>query len=250
MTAINSAIDYASNDAIAHITITRPDARNAINNDVVQGLHEAWKRFAQSDDVRVAILSAQGDQAFSAGADLKNLPQNVWLAMPNLSVPCDKPIIVAVNGFAVGAGATAVMLADMAVAEEHASFIYPEAKIGAFAGVMAGFAPRMQYKAGLEWMLTGDPMTAQRAYEIGLVNRLAPKGQGKAVALEIATKIAANAPLVVTAMKNISRSVLPKSSTELYYPQRVMLDGIAQSDDIKEGVASFKEKRPPKFTGR
>lgn len=249
MTAINAAIDYESADAVARITITRAEMRNAINNEVVQGLHEAWRRFAQSDD-RVAVLSAQGDQAFSSGADLKDLPRDVWLAMPNLSVPCDKPIIAAVNGFAVGAGATAVMLADMAVAEEHATFIYPEAKVGAFAGIMGGFAPRMQYKAGLEWLMTGDSMTAQRAYEIGLVNRLAPRGQGLAVALEVAAKIARNAPLVVQAMKNISRSVLPKSSTELYYPQRVILDRIAQSADLQEGVASFREKRPPKFTGR
>ncbi|NML43012.1 crotonase [Ramlibacter sp. G-1-2-2] len=249
MTAINAAIAYESRDAIALITITRPEARNAINNDVVQGLHEAWRRFAQSED-RVAILNAQGEQAFSAGADLKDLPRDVWLAMPNLSVPCDKPIIAVVNGFAVGAGATAVMLADMAVAEEHASFIYPEAKIGAFAGIMGGFAPRMQYKAGLEWLMTGDPMNAQRAYEIGLVNRLAPKGQGLGVALEVAGKIARNAPLVVQAMKSISRSVLPKSSTETYYPQRVMLDRIAQSEDQKEGVASFREKRAPQFKGR
>jgi len=249
VTAINAAIDYESADAVARITITRAEMRNAINNEVVQGLHEAWRRFAQSDD-RVAVLSAQGDQAFSSGADLKDLPRDVWLAMPNLSVPCDKPIIAAVNGFAVGAGATAVMLADMAVAEEHATFIYPEAKVGAFAGIMGGFAPRMQYKAGLEWLMTGDSMTAQRAYEIGLVNRLAPRGQGLAVALEVAAKIARNAPLVVQAMKNISRSVLPKSSTELYYPQRVILDRIAQSADLQEGVASFREKRPPKFTGR
>jgi enoyl-CoA hydratase len=243
------AITYTSKDGIARIVINRADARNSINNDVVQGLHQAWKRFAREDD-RVAVLGAAGEQAFSAGADLKDLPRDVWLSMPNLSVPCDKPIICAVNGFAVGAGATMVMLADMAVAEEQASFIYPEAKIGAFAGVMAGFPPRMQYKAGLEWLMTGDPMTAQRAYEIGLVNRVVPKGQSMETALGIATKIAANAPLVVQAMKSIARSTLPKSSTELYYPQRAMLDGISGSEDIKEGVASFKEKRAPRFTGR
>jgi len=243
-----SAVTYESQDGIARIIINRPEARNSINNELVQGLNAAWKRFAREDD-RVAVLGAAGDYAFSVGADLKDLPRDVWLAMPNLSVPCDKPIIGAVNGFAIGAGATMIMLADMAVAEEQAQFIYPEAKIGAFAGVMAGFPPRMQYKAGLEWLMTGDVMTAQRAYEIGLVNRVVPKGQALKTALEIAAKIAANAPLVVQAMKSIARSTLPKSSTELYYPQRAMLDGIANSADIKEGIASFREKRPARFTG-
>ena len=242
-------ITYESRDGIAIITINRAEARNAINNAVVNGLQAAWRRFAQEDD-RVAVLTAAGEHAFSAGADLKDLPKDVWLAMPNLSVPCDKPVICAVNGFAVGAGATIVMLADMAVAEDQAQFIYPEAKLGAFAGVMAGFPPRMQYKAALEWLMTGDPMTAQRAYEIGLVNRLAPKGQGLKVALEVAAKIAGNAPLVVQAMKSIARSTLPRSSTELYYPQREMLEGIARSADLQEGVASFKEKRQARFTGR
>jgi len=98
--------------------------------------------------------------------------------------------------------------------------------------------------------MTGDPMTAQRAYEVGLVNRVVPKGQAMTVAMEIAAKIAGNAPLVVQAMKSIALSTLPVSSTAQHYPQRVMLDRIANSEDIKEGVASFKEKRPPKFTGR
>lgn len=244
-----SEVTYESRDGIARITINRADARNAINNAVIDGLQAAWRRFAHEED-RVAVLGAAGEQAFSAGADLKDLPKDMWLAMPNLSVPCDKPVICAVNGFAVGAGSTMVMLADMAVAEEQALFIYPEAKIGAFAGVMAGFPPRMQYKAGLEWLMTGDPMTAQRAYEIGLVNRLVPKGQSMQVALEVAAKIAANAPLVVQAMKAIARSTLQRSSTELYYPQREVLERIAQSADMQEGVASFKEKRPARFTGR
>jgi len=245
-----SEVRYESKDGIAIITINREAQRNSINSAVVQGLHAAWKRFAQADEDRVAVACAAGDKAVSAGADLKGMPKDIWLGMPNLSVPCNKPFIAAVNGFAVGAGATLVMLADIAVADESAQFIYPEAKIGAFAGVMAGYPPRMQYKAGLEWLMTGDPMTAQRAYEIGLVNRLAPRGQSLKVALEVARKIAANAPLVVQAMKSIARSTLVPSSTERYYPQRDMLEGIAKSDDIKEGVASFKEKRAPRFTGR
>ena len=245
-----AAVLYESMNGIARITIQRPEARNAIDNEVVQGMQAAWQRFAQDANDRVAVLHGAGDQAFTSGADLKDLPRDIWLAMPNLSVPCDKPIIAAVNGVAVGAGATMVMLADMAVADEEARFIYPEARIGAFAGVMAGFPPRMQYKAGLEWLMTGDPMSAQRAYEIGLVNRLAARGQALAVALEVAGRIAANAPLVVQAMKSIARRTRPASPTELYYPQQRLLQGIANSHDLREGVASFKEKRPPHFTGR
>ena len=245
-----AAVLYESMNGIARITIHRPEARNAIDNEVVQGMQAAWQRFAQDADDRVAVLHGAGEQAFTSGADLKDMPRDIWLAIPNLSVPCDKPIIAAVNGFAVGAGATMVMLSDMAVADEEARFIYPEAKIGAFAGVMAGFPPRMQYKAGLEWLMTGDPMSAQRAYEIGLVNCLAARGQALAVALEVAGRIAANAPLVVQAMKSIARRTLPASPTELYYPQQRLLQGIANSDDLREGVASFKEKRPPHFTGR
>lgn len=245
-----TAVLYESKDGIARITINRPEARNAINNDMVQGLQAAWQRFAQDAGDRVAVVHGAGEQAFTSGADLKDMPRDIWLAMPNLSLPCDKPIIAAVSGFAVGAGSTLVMLADMAVADEEARFIYPEAKIGAFAGVMAGFPPRLQYKAGLEWLMTGDPMTAQRAYEIGLVNRVAPKGQALTVAMELAAKIAGNAPLVVQAMKSIARRTLPSSPTELYYPQHRLIQGIANSEDIKEGVASFKEKRPPRFTGR
>ena len=244
-----SCVLYESQDGIARITLNRPEARNAINNEMVTELQLAWQRFATEDD-RVAVLSAAGDLAFSAGADLKDMPREFWLAMPNLSVPCNKPIIAAVNGVAVGGAATMVMLADMAVAEEHAQFIYPEAKIGAFAGVMAGFPPRIQFKAGLEWLMTGDPMDAKRAYEIGLVNRIAPKGQSLETAMSLATKIAGNAPLVVQAMKSIALGTLPPSPTALYYPQRRMLDTISSSTDLKEGIASFKEKRAPRFAGR
>ena len=98
-------VRYESHDRVVLITIDRAAQRNSINNAVVEGLHEAWRRFAQDSD-RVAILTGAGDQAFSAGADLKDPPGDIWLAMPNLSVPCDKPMIAAVGGYAIGAGAT------------------------------------------------------------------------------------------------------------------------------------------------
>lgn len=244
-----SAVRYESRDGIAVITIDREAQRNSVNNEVVQGLHAAWQRFALEGD-RVAVLTGAGHQCFCAGADLKDLPRDIWLAMPNLAVPCDKPVIAAVTGYAIGAGATMVMLADMAVCSDDASFIYPEAKVGAFAGVMGGFPARMPYKVGLEWALTGDPLSAQRAYEIGFVNKVCAKGAQLATAMALAQKIAANAPLVVRTMKHLALETLPRNPMATYYPHKQLLDGIANSHDQQEGVAAFREKRAPRFEGR
>lgn len=244
-----AAVRYEASDGIALITIDRPDHRNSVNNEVVRGLHDAWTRFAE-DDNRVAVLTGAGDQGFCAGADLKDPPQDIWLAMPNLAVPCDKPVIAAVAGYAIGAGATMVMLADMAVCASNASFVYPEAKVGAFAGVMGGFPARMPYKVGFEWATIGDPMNAQRAYEIGFVNKVCEPGRQVEVAMEYARRLAANAPLVVRTMKHLATRTLPANPMATYYPTRARLEGIARSDDMKEGVAAFKEKRAPRFQGK
>lgn len=244
-----SAVVYESHNHIAVITINRPDKRNAINTEVVHGLHAAWQRFAASEE-RVAVITGAGDQAFSAGADTNDLPTSIWLAMPNLAVECAKPIIAAVSGYAVGAGATLIMLADMVVATEDAQFVYPEAKLGAFAGLMGSFPTRLPYKQGLQWILTGDPMTAQRAYEIGLVNEVCASGEHLTSAMQLAGKIAENAPLVVQAMKRLALDTLPDNPVASYYRQKHMLDGIAQSVDLQEGLAAMRGKRNPNFRGR
>lgn len=242
-------VTYDSCDGIALITINRPERRNAMNPAVVRGLTQAWERFDAGDDL-VAVLTGAGNDAFCTGADLKELPGEVWRALPNLAVPTDKPIIAALSGYAIGGGCTLSLYADMIVASESTQLIYPEAKVGMFQGIMGGFPKKLPYSVGLEWIMTGDPMSAQRAYELGFVNRLCKVGEQVDVALELARKIAANAPLVVRAMKHLALKTLPVSPMDEFYPQKRILDAIAKSQDAEEGVRAFNEKRIPKFTGR
>ncbi|MAM40784.1 MAG: crotonase [Erythrobacter sp.] len=242
------AVTYESSDGVAIITIDRADKRNAINRQVCQGLSGAWQRFARDDD-KVAILAAAGDQAFCAGADLKDFPGEIWQAVPNLGVPCDKPIIAAIGGYAVGAGCSLALYSDMVIASETATFIYSEGSIGVFQGLMGGFPRKMPYGVGLEWTLTGEPMTARRAYEIGFVNKVCTPGQQLDVALDLARTIASKAPLVVQELKSMALKTLPASPMDVFYPQKHRLDTIANSDDAEEGRSAFAEKRPPNFKG-
>ncbi len=241
-------LSYEVQDGIAVITLHRPEVRNALGNDTVAQLHAAWQRFADSDE-RVAVLCAEGGH-FCAGADLKNLPENVLMGFPNLAVPTDKPIILAVSGYVIGAGASMVLLSDMCVAASDTQFIYPEAKIGAFQGLMGGFPARLPIKAGMQWTMTGLPMSAQRAYELGFVNEVCEPGQQLERALVLARAIAANAPLVVRALKTLALQTVAKGPVEQNFRNAVMIEGIMKSADKGEGVRAFAEKRPPKFTGQ
>lgn len=240
-------ITYDSNDRVAIITLNRPDVHNAINTRAAQLLHEAWRRFENSDDL-VAILAGQGGN-FCAGGDISDMPDNVQLAMPNLSVPCNKPIIAAVSGYVIGAGSTMVMLSDMCVAASDAIFMYPEAKVGAFAGLMGGFPSRMPYKAGLAWTLTGDPMDANRAYALNFVNEVCPPGEQLERAMVLARKIVANAPLVVQALKKMALETLPRGPSEQSFSNEMLLRKIRQSTDYEEGLKARKDKRAPVFKG-
>ncbi|MFA5488242.1 MAG: enoyl-CoA hydratase-related protein [Candidimonas sp.] len=242
-------VTYESQDGIALITINRPQKRNAINPAVVQELSQAWERFDAEDDL-VAVLTGAGNDAFCAGADLKELPGEVWRALPNFAVPTDKPIIAALSGYAIGGGCTLAFYADMLVASESTQFIYPEAKIGMFQGIMGGFPKKLPYAIGLEWIMTGEPMSARRAYELGFVNKVCKVGEQVDAALVMARKIATSAPLVVRTMKHLALKTLPTSPMDEFYPQKRMLEAIAKSQDAEEGVRAVKEKRTPKFTGR
>lgn len=241
-------VTYEVQGRIAVITLCRPQARNALRQQTVDQLHAAWERFSKGDEF-VAVLCAQGAH-FCAGADLKDMPDDVLLAMPNLAVACDKPVILAVSGYVVGAGSSMVLMADMAVAASDTQFVYPEAKVGAFQGLMGGFPARMPIKVGMQWTMTGAPMSAQRAHEIGFVNEVCEPGQQFDRAMALAQAIAANAPLVVRALKVLARQTVPKGPVEQGYDNKMMLDGIFSSADRSEGIAAFSQKRAPQFTGR
>lgn len=245
MTAVLTSVD----GSIFLITLNRPAKRNAWNQDLVDGLTQAWVDF-ESSEAMVCVVKAEGP-SFSAGLDLQaSLKSSDDGALPNLAVPCNKPIIVATEGACLGMACSFVLMCDMVVYGEGAFFAYLEPKMGVYGGLMAGFAGRFLYRPGLQWMMTGERMGAQRAYEIGMINEVVPDGMAFERALAIAKQISENAPLVIQSMKSLAMKTLPMGPAEVHYRDLCMLDAIRKSDDYIEGVAALRERRPAKFKGR
>lgn len=243
-----ASVTYESNEGIALITLRRRERRNALNGALAEGLADAWQRLQAGAD-RVAVLAADGAD-FSVGADIDDVPAAFWRAVPGVGIELDKPIVAAVQGWCVGGAIVLVQMCDLCVAEPDAKFYYPEAKLGLTAGLISAVVERMPHKIAMEFMLVGDPMPAQRAYEIGFINRIAAPGQALEEAMHYARKLAANAPLVVSTLKRQALATMPRSPVENYYRLKGALDRIAASDDFKEGVAAFKARRKPRFEGK
>lgn len=244
---MSKLVTYEVQGHVAVITLRRPEQRNAINAEMSALLHEYWQRLAASDQ-RVALLCADGDH-FCAGVDVSDASKEAWKGVPNVGVSLDKPLITAVQGWAVGAGFTLTMMSDLCIVDETAKFLFPEAKVGVFGGITASLVARVPHKPALEFMLLGEPLGAERAYQIGMVNRVVKANQARQKALEWAEHIADLAPLVVRAIKRDTLMTLPKSPAERAYPVTGLFANIAESDDFKEGAAAFKEKRKPRFHG-
>ena len=206
---MSDAVLYALIEpGIAVITINRPDQRNCLSHEVREGLRTAWQRFEADDEARIAILTGSGDKAFCAGGDLKEMvekqlrvPPRDMFPQPYENIRLSKPTIAAVNGVAFAGGWMIAQGCDLCVASTNAKFAITEVKVGRGSPWSAPLIHMIPQRIYMEIVLTGKPITAQRAYEIGLVNRLAEPGQALDAAIALAREVLEGAPLSVKAAR-------------------------------------------------
>ncbi len=230
-------------------TIDRPQRKNAICKDTALELQAGFTAFDRSDQ-RVAVITGAGDDAFSSGADVANLPE-LWRCIPGAGFTTDKPIIAATAGWVVGGAMVLTMMCDVLIAAENTRFSYPEAKLGFTGGMIAGLAARIPHKVAMDIMLLGRTVEARRAYDVGLVTDVVAVGRQVAVALEHAQALASAAPLVLQTLKRfVNQQVLPKGPSELMAEAIRQLKVVNEGEDAEEGRRAFREKRPPTYNGR
>ena len=251
-------IRYEKRDHVAVVTIDRPDAMNALTVEMLGALDAAFVEFEGDDDLWVAILTASGDRAFCTGMDLKE-------AIPLLTSGDElgyedhtkrqfsdvfKPIIAAVNGLCIAGGMEMLAGTDLRVAAEHATFGLGEVRWGLVpAGGSHIRIPRqIPWALAMELLLTGDPIDARRAYEIGLVNRVVPADELMPTSLKLADRICKNGPLAVRTSKQIAVRALGLEAG--FVLEKALASKVFASDDAQEGPRAFAEKRKPRFTGR
>ena len=246
---MNDVVSYQINGRTAIISIDRAEKLNALDEDVVQSLRSCLLRYAGSQE-RCAVLTAEGDRAFSVGADIKAPPKEMWQGVPGVGVLTDKPIIACVQGFCVGGAYILAQMCDLVVAADNTIFKYPEAQVGFTGGLIAGMAARVPHKVAMEFMLLGQDLSAERALEVGMINKVVPLGQQMDAALEYARILEDSAPMVVQTIKNLVSETLPRSPAETSALTRDKLLAVRDSEDGAEGRTAFAEKRKPDFRGR
>ena len=266
-----SALLFEKRGHIAWVTINRPEFKNTMNAEVFVRLDEAWKSVREDDQIRVAVLTATGEEDFCCGGDLGSVipiwtgarepaneieeklrtdPMIVSRCMLQQE-PIYKPIIGAFNGRALGGGCEILQATDIRIAAEHAVFGLPEPKSGVVpgAGSMVRLARQISYANAMKILLSASPISAREAKDIGLISEVLPMNELMARAEELAETIAANAPL---AMRAIKKTVLDSHTldwAEAFTLEQQESATVMMSQDAREGPRAFKEKRPPKFTG-
>jgi enoyl-CoA hydratase len=254
---VADAVSVEVADGIGIITINRPEARNAVNEAVARGVAAGLDDLDARRDVTSIILTGAGG-TFCAGMDLKAFltgerPTIAGRGFAGLTeAPPAKPLIAAVEGYALAGGCEIALSCDLVVAADNAKFGLPEVKRGlvAAAGGLLRLPRRIPYQIAMELALTGEFLDAPRGYHFGLVNRLTAAGGALAAARELAATIAANGPLAVRATKSVIAGAAGWPVAEFWDRQRDIVEPVFTSDDAREGARAFAEKRPPRWTGR
>ncbi|WP_319683459.1 crotonase/enoyl-CoA hydratase family protein, partial [Streptomyces ipomoeae] len=246
------------------VTLNRPEARNAVNAAVARGIGNALEEADRAPEIRAVVITGAGDKAFCAGADLKAVARGENIMPPEAEAwgfagyvrhHIGKPTIAAVRGFALGGGTEIALASDLVVAAEDAHFGLPEVKRGIIAAAGGAFRITAQLppKVAMELLLTGDPLDAATARDLGLVNRVVPAEKVLDEALALAERIAANAPLAVQASKRIARGITTgrvdaeQAAWDLSHQEART---VMTSQDAQEGPRAFAEKRTPVWQAR
>jgi enoyl-CoA hydratase/carnithine racemase len=249
----SNVVRYELDGPVAWVTIDRDDARNALNAAVRDGLWEATHRFNADTAAKVMVLTGAGERAFCAGADLREMadrglevPPPDFLPVFGRNIDVPKPTIAAVNGVAYAGGFLLTQMCDLVVAAEHARFAITEVKVGRGTPWAAPLPWLVAPRVALELLLTGEHLTAERAREVGLVNRVVPAAELRAATQQLAATIATNAPLSVAAAKRtvyLSRPDVDAAADAIWDP-------VYRSEDAQEGPRAFRDGRTPDWQGR
>ena len=252
----DDAVIYERRERVAWLTIDRPDSRNALSREVREGLWAGLRRFVDDGAAMALVLTGAGDRAFCAGGDLKEMagdglevPPPDYLPYPGRNLDVPKPLIAAVNGAAYAGGFLLAQMCDLCVAAEGARFAISEARWGRGMPWAAPLPWLIPPRVALELLLTGSPIDARRAHEVGLVNQVVPLADLRETCQQLGERIAANAPLTVRAAKRMVYASAGRDWQEALEEGDRLFEPVYRSRDAREGPRAFRERRDPRWEG-